>query len=54
MLIGCRVTFSAPEEEENEEEGQDNELLVDLEGKDEKRERETTMWFSKVRHSHTH
>ncbi|XP_076135221.1 pre-rRNA 2'-O-ribose RNA methyltransferase FTSJ3 [Alosa pseudoharengus] len=40
-----KVTFSAPEEDE--EEGQDNELLVDLEEKDEKKERETSMWFSK-------
>ncbi|KAG5276411.1 hypothetical protein AALO_G00131710 [Alosa alosa] len=41
-----KVTFSAPEEDE-EEEGQGNELLVDLEEKDEKKERETSMWFSK-------
>ncbi|XP_031430062.2 pre-rRNA 2'-O-ribose RNA methyltransferase FTSJ3, partial [Clupea harengus] len=40
-----KVSFCAPDEEE--EEGKDNELLVDLEEKDEKTERETSMWFSK-------
>ena len=34
--------------EEGDAEGDGNELLVDLESKDEKRERETSMWFSKV------
>uniref|UniRef100_A0AAY4EHX4 pre-rRNA processing protein FTSJ3 n=1 Tax=Denticeps clupeoides TaxID=299321 RepID=A0AAY4EHX4_9TELE len=38
-----KVTFTAEEDE-----GQGNELLVDLEGKDEKREHMTSMWFSKV------
>lgn len=32
---------------QDEGEGNRNELLVELEGKDEKRERETNMWFSK-------
>ena len=45
-FVCCRVSFCAPDEEE--EEGKDNELLVDLEEKDEKTERETSMWFSKV------
>lgn len=40
-----RVSFDA--EENDDADG--NELLVELEGKDEKRERETDMWFSKVR-----
>uniref|UniRef100_A0A4W4FJZ5 pre-rRNA processing protein FTSJ3 n=1 Tax=Electrophorus electricus TaxID=8005 RepID=A0A4W4FJZ5_ELEEL len=43
---GERVSFAVEEEEEGE--GQGNSLLVELEGKDEKRERETSMWFSKV------
>ncbi|KAM6938063.1 pre-rRNA 2'-O-ribose RNA methyltransferase FTSJ3 [Lycodopsis pacificus] len=34
-------------EEEEEDEGQDSGLLVELEGKDEKKERETNLWFSK-------
>lgn len=38
-----KVSFDA---EENED-ADGNELLVELEGKDEKRERETNMWFSK-------
>ncbi|XP_031720073.1 pre-rRNA 2'-O-ribose RNA methyltransferase FTSJ3 [Anarrhichthys ocellatus] len=33
--------------EEEEDEGQDSGLLVELEGKDEKKERETNLWFSK-------
>ncbi|XP_035379312.1 pre-rRNA 2'-O-ribose RNA methyltransferase FTSJ3 [Electrophorus electricus] len=40
-----KVSFAVEEEEEGE--GQGNSLLVELEGKDEKRERETSMWFSK-------
>lgn len=36
--------------EEEEEEGQESGLLVELEGKDEKKERETSLWFSKVCH----
>ncbi|XP_078115013.1 pre-rRNA 2'-O-ribose RNA methyltransferase FTSJ3 [Sander vitreus] len=40
-----KVKFT--EEEEEEEEGQDSGLLVELEGKDEKKERETNLWFSK-------
>uniref|UniRef100_A0A8B9HWA6 pre-rRNA processing protein FTSJ3 n=1 Tax=Astyanax mexicanus TaxID=7994 RepID=A0A8B9HWA6_ASTMX len=39
-----KVSFNM---EEEEDEGEDNELLVELEGKDEKTERETSMWFSK-------
>uniref|UniRef100_A0A8D2ZMK1 pre-rRNA processing protein FTSJ3 n=1 Tax=Scophthalmus maximus TaxID=52904 RepID=A0A8D2ZMK1_SCOMX len=34
--------------EEEEEEGQESGLLVELEGKDEKKERETNLWFSKI------
>ncbi|XP_060933622.1 pre-rRNA 2'-O-ribose RNA methyltransferase FTSJ3 [Limanda limanda] len=33
--------------EEKEDEGKDSGLLVELEGKDEKKERETSLWFSK-------
>ncbi|XP_034438296.1 pre-rRNA 2'-O-ribose RNA methyltransferase FTSJ3 isoform X1 [Hippoglossus hippoglossus] len=33
--------------EEEEDEGKDSGLLVELEGKDEKKERETSLWFSK-------
>ncbi|KAJ8278332.1 hypothetical protein GJAV_G00086470 [Gymnothorax javanicus] len=40
-----RVSFSVEEEEDDE--GQENELLVELEGKEEKRDRETSLWFSK-------
>ncbi|KAL6469451.1 hypothetical protein MHYP_G00229750 [Metynnis hypsauchen] len=40
-----KVSFSV--EEEGDAEGDGNELLVDLESKDEKTERETSMWFSK-------
>ncbi|XP_070765007.1 pre-rRNA 2'-O-ribose RNA methyltransferase FTSJ3 isoform X2 [Enoplosus armatus] len=40
-----KVKFT--EEEEEEEEGQGSGLLVELEGKDEKKERETNLWFSK-------
>uniref|UniRef100_UPI0037E7DB82 pre-rRNA 2'-O-ribose RNA methyltransferase FTSJ3 n=1 Tax=Semicossyphus pulcher TaxID=241346 RepID=UPI0037E7DB82 len=39
-----KVTFT---EEEDDDEGQDSGLLVELEGKDEKKERETNLWFSK-------
>ncbi|XP_071399744.1 pre-rRNA 2'-O-ribose RNA methyltransferase FTSJ3 isoform X1 [Centroberyx affinis] len=38
-----KVTFNEEEEDEGEEGG----LLVELEGKDEKKERETNLWFSK-------
>lgn len=41
-----RVKFA--EEEEEEDEGQGSGLLVELEGKDVKKERETNLWFSKV------
>lgn len=34
------------EEDDDEEHG--NQLLVDLEGKDEKQDQQTSMWFSKV------
>uniref|UniRef100_A0A671UWL0 pre-rRNA processing protein FTSJ3 n=1 Tax=Sparus aurata TaxID=8175 RepID=A0A671UWL0_SPAAU len=40
-----RVKFA---EEEEEDEGQGSGLLVELEGKDVKKERETNLWFSKV------
>ncbi|XP_068599419.1 pre-rRNA 2'-O-ribose RNA methyltransferase FTSJ3 [Brachionichthys hirsutus] len=39
-----RVKFAAEEDEEDE--GQESGLLVELEGKDEKKEGETNMWFS--------
>lgn len=39
-----RVKFT----EEAEDEEQDEGLLVELEEKDEKKERETNLWFSKV------
>lgn len=48
-LCGFRVGVKFAEEEEEEDEGQDSGLLVELEGKDEKKERETNIWFSKVR-----
>ncbi|KAG5851430.1 hypothetical protein ANANG_G00093320 [Anguilla anguilla] len=41
-----KVSFSV-EDEEEEDEGERNELLVELEGKEEKRDRETSLWFSK-------
>lgn len=44
FLRFCRVSFAGKPEDE----GEANELIVELEGKDEKRERETNMWFSKV------
>ncbi|KAI3368731.1 hypothetical protein L3Q82_025716 [Scortum barcoo] len=40
-----KVKFT--EEEEEEDEGQEGGLLVELEGKDEKKEREANLWFSK-------
>ncbi|XP_062868610.1 pre-rRNA 2'-O-ribose RNA methyltransferase FTSJ3 [Trichomycterus rosablanca] len=39
-----KVSFT---EEKEDDEGQGNVLLVDLEGKDNRRNRETSMWFSK-------
>ncbi|XP_061093852.1 pre-rRNA 2'-O-ribose RNA methyltransferase FTSJ3-like [Conger conger] len=39
-----RVSFSV---EQEEKEGEGNELLVELERKEEKRDRETSLWFSK-------
>lgn len=36
------------QEVEDEDEEQESGLLVELEGKDEKKERETNLWFSKV------
>lgn len=45
LFVFPRVKF-AEEEEEDEEQGSG--LLVELEGKDEKKERETNLWFSKV------
>ncbi|XP_061883817.1 pre-rRNA 2'-O-ribose RNA methyltransferase FTSJ3 [Entelurus aequoreus] len=41
-----KVTFT--EEEEDDDEVEDGGLLVELEGKDEKREKETNLWFSKA------
>uniref|UniRef100_A0A8C4P172 pre-rRNA processing protein FTSJ3 n=1 Tax=Dicentrarchus labrax TaxID=13489 RepID=A0A8C4P172_DICLA len=41
-----KVKFTVEEEEEDE--GQGSGLLVELEGKDEKKERQTDLWFSKV------
>lgn len=46
FLHFSRVKFS--QEEEREDEEQESGLLVELEGKDEKKERETNLWFSKV------
>uniref|UniRef100_A0A8C7JUD5 pre-rRNA processing protein FTSJ3 n=1 Tax=Oncorhynchus kisutch TaxID=8019 RepID=A0A8C7JUD5_ONCKI len=46
-----KVSFNV-EEEEEEEEGSG--LIVELEGKEEKRDRETSMWFSKVCSTHSH
>ncbi|KAK9967123.1 hypothetical protein ABG768_001539 [Culter alburnus] len=40
-----KVSFAREQQDEGETNG--NELLVELEGKDEKKERETNMWFSK-------
>ncbi|XP_073700219.1 pre-rRNA 2'-O-ribose RNA methyltransferase FTSJ3 [Garra rufa] len=40
-----KVSFAGGPQDEDEE--SENELVVELEGKDEKRERETNMWFSK-------
>ncbi|KAI5626567.1 pre-rRNA processing protein FTSJ3 [Silurus asotus] len=45
-LTKKKVSFTAVKEDEDEEE-QGNELLVDLEGKNEKQDRQTSMWFSK-------
>uniref|UniRef100_A0A671MTY2 pre-rRNA processing protein FTSJ3 n=1 Tax=Sinocyclocheilus anshuiensis TaxID=1608454 RepID=A0A671MTY2_9TELE len=41
-----KVSFAGEPQDEGEANG--NKLLVELEGKDEKRERETSMWFSKI------
>lgn len=46
MSVFPRVKFTVEEEEEDEEQGSG--LLVELEGKDEKKEREANLWFSKV------
>lgn len=46
LCVFSRVTFT--EEEEVDNEGEEGGLLVELEGKDEKRERESDLWFSKV------
>ncbi|XP_030647566.1 pre-rRNA 2'-O-ribose RNA methyltransferase FTSJ3 isoform X2 [Chanos chanos] len=42
-----KVSFKSAKEEEEEEDADKNELLVALEEKDEKRDRETNLWFSK-------
>lgn len=47
MSVFPRVKFTVEEEEEEDEE-QGSGLLVELEGKDEKKEREANLWFSKV------
>uniref|UniRef100_A0A673Z552 pre-rRNA processing protein FTSJ3 n=1 Tax=Salmo trutta TaxID=8032 RepID=A0A673Z552_SALTR len=46
------VSFSV-EKEEKEEEEEGSGLIVELEGKEEKRDRETSMWFSKVCSTHS-
>lgn len=46
LLWFHRVKFTVEEGEENEEQGSG--LLVELEGKEEKKKRETDLWFSKV------
>lgn len=49
LLIGVwcpRVKFTVEDDEENE--GQGSGLLVELEGKEEKKKRETDLWFNKV------
>uniref|UniRef100_A0A8C7JX08 pre-rRNA processing protein FTSJ3 n=1 Tax=Oncorhynchus kisutch TaxID=8019 RepID=A0A8C7JX08_ONCKI len=45
-----KYVFHSEEEEEEEGSG----LIVELEGKEEKRDRETSMWFSKVCSTHSH
>lgn len=48
-MVGWISRVHFPEEEGEEEDGEpENGLLVELEGKDEKTERETNLWFSKV------
>ncbi|MBN3298569.1 SPB1 protein, partial [Amia calva] len=42
-----KVSFKDDEEEEEAKKGPRNELLVELEGEKEKKDRETIMWFSK-------
>ncbi|XP_077391220.1 pre-rRNA 2'-O-ribose RNA methyltransferase FTSJ3 [Festucalex cinctus] len=42
-----KVTFTEEEEVDDDNEEEDGGLLVEFEGKDEKRERETDLWFSK-------
>uniref|UniRef100_A0A673A2Q2 pre-rRNA processing protein FTSJ3 n=1 Tax=Sphaeramia orbicularis TaxID=375764 RepID=A0A673A2Q2_9TELE len=46
IYVFFRVKFA--EQEEEEDEGEESGLLVELEGKDEKKEQETNLWFSKV------
>lgn len=46
FYVSCRVSFASEQQDEGENNG--NKLLVELEGEDEKKERETNMWFSKV------
>lgn len=46
ISVVFRVKFTNQEEEEDEE--QDGGLVVELEGKDEKMERQADLWFSKV------
>lgn len=47
ISVVFRVKFTNQEEEEEDEE-QDGGLVVELEGKDEKMERQADLWFSKV------
>ncbi|KAM9460735.1 pre-rRNA 2'-O-ribose RNA methyltransferase FTSJ3 [Clarias gariepinus] len=42
-----KVSFTVEDDEDENEEEQGNKLLVDLEGKVEKQDRQTSMWFSK-------
>ncbi|XP_034566470.1 pre-rRNA 2'-O-ribose RNA methyltransferase FTSJ3 [Notolabrus celidotus] len=42
-----KVRFTQEEEDDDDDKGQKSSLLVELEGKDEKKERETNLWFSK-------
>lgn len=43
-----RVHFTEEDEDKEEDEEPESGLLVELEGKDEKKQRETNLWFSKV------
>lgn len=45
LSVFSRVQFTDDDDDDDE---QESGLLVELEGKDEKKERETNLWFSKV------